>query len=80
MVEFFPKLKAWKKSSVVVSTSRLSRKNCIGLVRITRSCRMRVGSLSRLQNLSMTSAQVRVINLGSFAARYVFAITKFING
>jgi len=58
-----------KKSSAVVSISRLHFRNCMGLVRTTRSCLMRVLPLLRLQNRSMTSAQVRVIIFGFCAAR-----------
>ncbi len=69
LVEFEPSFKASKKSSVVVSISRLHLKNSIGLVRTTRSCLMRVLALLRSQNRAMTSAQVRVIILGACADR-----------
>jgi uncharacterized protein (DUF1501 family) len=43
--------------------------NCMGLVRTTRSCRMRVLGLLRSQKRAKTSAQVRVIILGFCADR-----------
>jgi len=67
MLELLPRFKASRKSSAVVSISRVDFRNCIGPVRITRSCRIRVFGFVRSQKRSMTSAQVRVVIFGSCA-------------
>ena len=69
MVELVPSFMASKKSSDVVSMSRLGFKNCMGLVRTTRSCLIRVLGLLRSQKRAKTSSQVRVIIFGFCAER-----------